>query len=374
MNDRTRKPAEVFPPGEFIKDILDGRGLTQADLADILGRTQAEISNIISGKTSITPDTACQLSAAFDTSPDVWLNAETAYRLSLATTPSSEIRQRASLYEYAPSLKEMFKRNWIAKTDDLTQLASDLCKFFAVPSLDEPPKIELAARSSATPSGHATRAQITWACRCLYLASALQVHEFNLSSAKSLVLKLRALAAHPEGVREVPRVMSDAGIRFLIVEHLSQTKMDGAALWLNKDSPVIALTIRQNRLDNFWFTLLHELSHILHGDGYRLDEDLLSDANKAHFDAVETRANSEAADTLIGQEALESFIRRVSPFYSKSRIIQFANRQRIHPGIVVGQLQHRGEIHWRTNKEMLPGIRDQITSTALTDGWGRTIS
>jgi HTH-type transcriptional regulator/antitoxin HigA len=71
---------------------------------------------------------------------------------------------------------------------------------------------------------------------------------------------------------------------------------------------------------------------------------------------------------------LSSFIVRVRPMYSKNRIVQFANRARIHPGIIVGQLQHRGEIGYAANREMLAKVREIIANSAITDGWGRVVS
>ena len=71
---------------------------------------------------------------------------------------------------------------------------------------------------------------------------------------------------------------------------------------------------------------------------------------------------------------MDSFIRRVGPLYSKQRIVQFAHRVKIHPGIIVGQLQNRDEIGYSANREMLTKVREVVAQTALTDGWGRTIN
>ena len=77
----TRSIAEIFPPGEFIRDELDARGWTQGDLADILGRTEPKISELINGKRAITPQTAKELAAAFGTSAHVWLSLEITFQL-----------------------------------------------------------------------------------------------------------------------------------------------------------------------------------------------------------------------------------------------------------------------------------------------------
>jgi len=88
------KPAEVFPPGEFIRDELEARGWTQAKFAKIIGRPLQNVNEVINGKRRITPETAVLIAAAFGTSPDVWLNLENAYRLSKLPAPR-EVIQRA---------------------------------------------------------------------------------------------------------------------------------------------------------------------------------------------------------------------------------------------------------------------------------------
>lgn len=82
-------------------------------------------------------------------------------------------------------------------------------------------------------------------------------------------------------IRKIPRVLADMGVRLVVVEALPQTRIDGACLWLDKVSPVVALSLRYDRVDAFWFTLLHELNHVASGDGVRstvLDIDLVKDS------------------------------------------------------------------------------------------------
>src|SRR5205807_2566075 len=88
---------------------------------------------------------------------------------------------------------------------------------------------------------------------------------------------------------------------------------------------------------------------------------------------IEERANAEATCLFFPGDSLQSFILRVGPIYSKDRINQFANRVKIHPGIIVGQLQRRQEIAYSVNREMLVKVREFVTATATTDGWNNTI-
>jgi HTH-type transcriptional regulator/antitoxin HigA len=175
-------------------------------------------------------------------------------------------------------------------------------------------------------------------------------------------------------IREVPRVLAEHGVRFVVVEPLSRNKIDGATLWLDDQSPVLAVSLRYDRIDGFWYTVMHEAAHNLHqdGEGLVLDVDLLGEGATASGEKpdFEVRADSLAADWLVPSRRLEEFMREVRPRYSKVRISSFANELGVHPGIVVGRLQHRREISYSNHREMLVRVRDVVTETAATDGWG----
>jgi HTH-type transcriptional regulator/antitoxin HigA len=370
-----RKPAEVFPPGEFIRDELAERGWTQSDLAKIMGRPLPAINGIINGTRSVTPETAIELASALGTSPEFWLNLETAYQLSNANVAEENaIRQRAKLFESAP-VKDMEKRGWIKSTTTIPALDASLTQFFSIP---EASRLRVAARTSVQ-SSELNPEQVAWCVRALQLAKALPAHRFSNKALDDGIPKLRALADFPENVRKVSKVLAEMGIRFVVVEHLPKSKIDGAALWLGDgwDHPVIALSLRYDRIDSFWHTLFHELSHIKNRDSYILDIDIVG-ADRClasdELSEVEARANREAAEMLIPRDRLLSFIQRTRPFYYAQKIIQFAHLLKIHPGIIAGQLQHRGEIDWAANRHMLVKVRDILITAAMTDGWGITIS
>ena len=159
-------PAEVFPPGEILRDELEARGWTQDVLADILDRPTAVINRIISGKTQVTPETAQGLGEALGTGAQFWLNLESAYRLFIArqkARPSGTIARKAKLYAKAP-IREMLRRNWLEGSTNVEVLEAQVCKFLEIASLEEPPALTAAARKS---TGHDTHSieQIAWMCR-----------------------------------------------------------------------------------------------------------------------------------------------------------------------------------------------------------------
>ena len=366
MDDLTRD--DLFPPGEYIKDELDVRNWTQEDLSEILGRPLKTVNLIISAKKAITPQTAQELAAAFGTSAELWLNLESTYRLARDKKEQEDVARRARLYDMAP-VKDMVRRQWIARCDTVDQLEWEVLRFFRMKSIHDEPTTAAAARKS-TSYATMTAAQKAWLFRAKHLASALQVKRFTEGSLVRHLDALHALTADAEEIRRVPGVLADMGIRFVVVEHLPRTRIDGAALWLDDKSPVIALSLRHGRIDAFWHTLAHELMHVKNRDGDELDNDLVGDSRQERTDELELQTDQDACDFLIPCHKLESFIARVRPRFSKARIVQFAGLHQIHAGIVVGQLQYRGEIKYSHSREMLVSVREIIVDAALTDGWG----
>jgi HTH-type transcriptional regulator/antitoxin HigA len=126
--------------------------------------------------------------------------------------------------------------------------------------------------------------------------------------------------------------------------------------------------------------LAHELGHVKQKNGlidYAIvDTDLVGNEyyrNDKQSEA-EQQADLFATEFLINQLDLDNFIARVRPLYGKSKILGFAQRLGIHPGIVVGQLQFRREIPWSSFRQMLDKMRNIIIPSSLTDGWGQTVS
>jgi HTH-type transcriptional regulator/antitoxin HigA len=120
---------------------------------------------------------------------------------------------------------------------------------------------------------------------------------------------------------------------------------------------------------------MHEFMHIENGDAYSVDVSLVEEGEHGFNVAVagddaERRANAQAADTLVPQEELDAFIARTSPRYAATRIIQFAHLIKMHPGVIVGQLQHRHELAYSSHRAFLVRVRNLVTDTAVTDGWG----
>lgn len=363
-------PAETFSPGEFLRDELDSRGWTQNDLAAILGRPARLVNEIVMGKRGITPETATGLAKALGTSAEVWLRLDAAYQLSKVKPKLDDIvERRARLYSKAP-IKEMEKRSWIEHSDDIDVLERRVLDFFCKQSLDEEFADAHAAKKS-TSYEVVTPSQAAWLARAKQMAPATAAAPYSRENIDTLVEGLGGLMQAPEEARLAPKLLAEAGIRLLVVEPLPGTAIDGVSFWLDPSSPVIAMSLRFDRIDNFWFVLLHEIYHTLCEDALKgapaLDIDIEAGGEKP---PQENAANAFASKNLVPQDQLKDFIIRTNPLFSTFKIQGFANRIHIHPGIVVGQLQHLGFIDWSYHRRLLAPLRNYVTQVALTDGWG----
>lgn len=371
-----RIPAEAFPPGEYLKDELEERGWTQEEFSSIIGRPPALVNQIISGKRGITPEAAREIGAALGTSAIYWMNLEAAYRLWRAGPAPKHINQIARIRELYP-VREMLKRGWLQESDTPEKLEAQVKEFFGIENLDEEPRLMHAAKKTGYPD-EISGAQRAWLFRVKQIASALQVAPYSKTALRNAVEKLRNLRAQPERIAKVPQILAECGVRLVIVEHVPASKIDGVCFWLSRaePSPVIGLSLRLDRIDNFWFVLRHEIEHVLNEDGREVaivDVDTLSTVSDTQIGMEERRANRAASDFCVPQAEMADFIIRHEPMFAEHRVVNFATRVGVHPGLVVGQLQ------WRTGnyklfRKHLVNVRSIITPVAVTDGYGQVLT
>lgn len=331
----TLMPARAISPGSIIKRELTARGWTQKDLAGILGRPAQAVSEIVRGTKQITPDTAAQLAAAFGTSEDFWSNLEADYRRALARQSSQstdDVARKARLYDMVP-VRELQNRGWITAGDRLTDLEHAVCSFLGVSHVGEEPALSVSLRHSS--DGSEKAAQRAWVKRVEHLSATQDVGPFNASHLRDAMPTLRKEAATEKGVARVPLMLKELGVRFVVVPHLPRTKLDGAAAFTS-NGPVVALTMRYDRIDYFWFTMLHELAHlVLEHRGGHLD----GEVEDGDVDEEEAAANETASGWLFRDSEVRAFFG--SPFRASGMAVEdFGRRQAVHPGIVVGRLHH----------------------------------
>jgi HTH-type transcriptional regulator/antitoxin HigA len=368
-----RIPAEVFPPGDVIKEELEARGWSQVELADIMGRPPRVVSEIISGKRGITPETARGLGAAFGTGATFWINMEGGYQLSKTPHDDESVQRRARIYAKAP-VNEMVKRGWIRHSDNVTVLERQVCSFLELQEIDDSPWHAHAAYKGKTESEQSLSAQWAWLYRARQIARSISVPKYSERALLGAVEQLKKLLLEPEEARHVPKILSDCGVRFVVIEKLPHANIDGVCFWL-EGQPVIGMSIRRDKIDNFWFVLRHEIEHVLQGHGQEqeiIDTDLEGElaGTDATLPEEERIANTAAADFCVPSGKMNSFMDRKRPFYYEKDVIAFARVVNRHPGIVVGQMQKRLSNYAYLTKRIAK-IRQFVLPGAITDGWGQ---
>jgi len=367
---------DVPHPGELIKEEMDARGWSQRDLAFILGVPEQSISPIMTGKRNVTPDMAKALAVAFDVSADYFANLQKAYEMSLARLPDPAVERRARLQSMYP-IREMIKRGWLTDTN-IELLEVQVMRFFRKNSLDE--VLGLAHAAKKADYSETKPEQWAWLYRVHQIASEMVVSPYSARRLQDVVSELHKMTFDPEEIRHVPRVLAECGVRYAIVESLPKAKIDGVCFWLDASSPVISMTMRMDRIDNFWFVLRHEIEHLLrgHGKAQPVSADLV-DVNlqpeEADVDPVsveEKEANDAAANFCVPADQLESFFVRKFPYISERDTLAFAKRVQRHPGIVVGQLQRKmGRYDWLSRHKVR--VRTFLQGSAIMDGWGEPV-
>ena len=348
----TLTPARAVSPGRILQRELAARGWTQKDLAEITKRPAQTINEIIKGTKQITPETARELSAALGTTAEFWINLETNYRLNLAKKKQkeSEIERRSRLYTLAP-ISELIKRQWIESTESIDELEQSVCQFLGIKSPQETPQFSVNFRHSHILEPE-HNAKIAWCKRVEQVVSKQTLGEFQLKKLTEAIPNILSCANREEDLAHIPKMLNDLGVHFAIVPHLNKTYLDGAAFYLG-NRPVVALTLRHNRIDCFWFSLLHELGHIVAGHrGIYLDN-----LDKLEENSEEKKADKLARNWLIKEEALQLFINQTKPKFSKKAIINFAKTQNRHPGIILGRLQHEGLVPYQNLRVLLNKVK-----------------
>jgi HTH-type transcriptional regulator/antitoxin HigA len=202
----------------------------------------------------------------------------------------------------------------------------------------------------------------------------IEARPYSATALKEAIKELQTCLQDVEGVKKASSILSKAGLRFVVVEYLPRAKLDGACFWLDKGkSPVIALSLRLDRVDNFWHTLFHEIDHVAHGEGKQtpiVDIVETEHAPDATLPEEEMRANSSAAKYCIPEHELNEWVSQTPRVASRGNILAFAERVGVHPGLVVGQLQHRGLIPYSFHRELLERVRSLVISATPTDGFG----
>lgn len=339
------QPDTVTKPGFYIEEKLEELGMTQAELADRIGRTKKTVNEIVMGKAPIEPHTALQLERTLGIPARFWNNVERQYRDHLVRQAERDrLEQQMDRLRDFP-VKEMCRLGWLPRRTDRVEILADLLTFFGVASFEALDQID-AQTCAAFRQSAAHRVEpgalLAWLRKGELEARNIDCLPFDREQFRAALARMRALTLLPtaDSVPETVRACARSGVAVVFVPEVPGTRTWGATRWLNPDKALIQLSARGKTDDQLWFTFFHEAGHIL----LHPKKDIFIETDNIH-DSREDEANRFAADLLI-PPATWTAVRLLKP-RSKVEIQAFARKYQIATGILVGRMQRERLIPWK---------------------------
>lgn len=327
-----------IPPGESLAEEIEALGMSQTQLAAALGRPVQAVNEIIRGKKAVTEETALGLERVLGIGAHVWSGLESAYRMTLARNRERE-RMEASI----DWLKEfpigaMTKKGWVAPVRDKREQVRELLSFFGV--------ADVAAYRSMAPA-RAGRFRLSdkakasegalaaWLRKGETEAQRAETRDFDAGLLAAAAAEARSLTAVEPAVfaPRLERLFADAGVVFVVVPELPKTGANGVARMIGPRKALIQLNLRYKWADIFWFTLFHEVAHLLK---HRRERVIVDGESVSGDPTIEAEANQWSSDFLIPPDAWRAFTSDGD--FEEGSVAAFASEVGIAPGIVAGRL------------------------------------
>lgn len=323
------------PPGATIKEQLVDRDMSQKELAFRMDLSEKHISRLINGEVQLTPEVAVRLEMVLGVPANFWSNLEVIYREKLVKANAENAMDADVELSKKLPYNEMAKNNWVPATRKANERVVNLRKFFEVVQLgllQQGPLIPNVACRRLLLTEKGDYALIAWAQKARLDARAIKIKPIDLKSLAAAIPQIRAMTRiNPnEFCPKLSNLLADCGVAVVYLPHIGGSFLHGAT-FRDGNKVVVGLTVRGKDADKFWFSLFHELAHILQGH--------LSRANGT-TDEDEKEADEFAEQTLLPKTQFEYFVERNK--FGREEILRFAESVEIDAGIVVGRLQKEG--------------------------------
>ena len=333
----------AFHPGYYIAEIIEDMGISQAEFAIRVGTTAKTISTLVNGQINLSNDIAKKLSAMTGTGIDVWLNLQEEYDKKLIEIERekdiNEQKAIVSVIDYSFFVKYAH----LPATRAINEKITNLCKYLMIADLrvlQQPDFLVNYRTGISTVQPKNIINSRAWLQTAINLSRDIVTEPFNAERLKSFLPELRAMTIQDpqEFVPRMREIFSKCGVAFVLLPHLKNSGVNGAVKWISSDRVVLAMNTRGAYADKFWFTLFHEIKHVLQ---QKLKTTFISGSSDELEDinlALEEEADRFSSDYLIPPNQLKKW--GPTRFTSDSEIVAFADSIGIHPGIVAGRLQH----------------------------------
>lgn len=335
-------------------ELLDERGLSQADLAERTGRPKKTINEIVKGKAAITPETALQFEKVLGMPASYWITLEQFYRSAVARREERKHLEKHVSWLTKFPIAEMIKRGWLQSRTDKVEMLQQLLTFFGVASPDAWEDLWSSGREAAAfrrqESKNASRHLLAaWLRQGEIFGKDVKCASFDAARFKEALGEVRQRTSDDD-IRRSSEAMRDicakSGVAVVFVPEFPKLGVFGATRWLSTDKALIQLSLHYKRADQFWFSFFHEAGHILlHGKREIFVEE------KGLVDRDEEEANKFAADFLIPPHLYDKFLE--GDDFGKTAILAFAKQLKIAPNIIVGRLQREKKIEFHERNDLI---------------------
>jgi plasmid maintenance system antidote protein VapI len=352
--DQGFQPDWVSAPGETISDILRARDLSVAEFARQIGHPLEAAVDILHGRATITLAVARLLERALGGSVGFWLSRDYRYREASARLHSADNDWMAEL-----PLGDMVRFGWLKPTPRPSDELDACLRFFNVPTVwawrEAYAGIRDMAAFRTSPSFESRPAAVAaWLRQGEIEAEAVDCEPWSAERFREALPQLRLLSRQKDPNRFLPVLREQCaktGVAVAAVRAPAGCRASGATRFLSSDKALLQLSFRYLTDDHFWFSFFHEAAHLLlHGrDG------LFVEMAGTPSSPAEQEANEFAARVLVPVEFEDALLALRA---DGRAVIRFARRLGVSPGVVVGQLQHRGRIR----RNQLNGLKRRFTS------------
>lgn len=332
-----------IPPGEYLAEVLNAKRMSQAELARRTGRPVQAINEIIKGEKALIPETALQLERVLGVPAHIWTGLESRFQLVRARQAEDKLIRKELTYLKETPYKQLTELGFVSRTRNSELKVKELHRFYGVSSLDNLPETWAAAPTfRCSPKWDASRyALAAWLRYAELQAQKVDTAPFDKAALRTASNDFRGMTRmNPEDFSaELAGRLAACGVAFVIQPHFPKTYAHGATFWPNAGKAVLVLSIRGSWADVFWFSLFHEIGHLLlHRKTTFIDDGNLP-AEPAEF---EREADRFAEETLIPSEKLRVLV--ADGDLSVAAVKAFAEKMGISAGIVIGRLQHEAAV------------------------------
>ena len=327
-------------PGIYLGEEIETRGMTQTELAHRMERPVQVINEVIRGRKAISEETALGLERVLGTPARVWLNLQSMYGLARARLgQEAELEEQADWLNRFP-VQEMAKRNWIETGDSVADRVRALLQFFGLQSFSRWDERHEALGFRLSPKAKTDQFALhAWVRRGEIEGREVPTEPYDEARFREALAGVRALTTTPDFWEPMQDLCASAGVALVAVQEFPKTGAQGVARWLTPDKALIQINLRYRWADIFWFTFFHEACHVLDHPQKEIFVDVSSGMER---DEREHDADRFATDYLIPPDEWTPFT--ATKPHGVARVRAFASRVGVHPGIVVGRLQHEKTI------------------------------